>query len=1078
MPIQAEVLEAQVKVTGVQSANRDLDSLGRHATNAGSQVNKAGSSMGKMFKFLGAAAIGGTAVKFLKDANAEARESQKVGAQTTAVLKSTGNAAKVTATHVGVLANAISRKTGIDDEAIQSASNLLLTFTKVRDEVGKGNKIFSQATQVATDMGAALGGDPKSSAIQLGKALNDPVKGIVALTRAGVTFDDKQKASIKTMAAHNHLLGAQKVILKELTKEFGGSAAAQATWGDKATVAWKNLEEQVGLAFQPTFDHALESFTTKGVPAISKFITQMQTGTGEGGKFAAVIRDEIVPDAKQLAETAGQLFRAMSPILGLLDALPTGLKGSAVEMLGFYSVLTKVVPKLPEGATGFEQFGRGLRTLAGAGGLSLLTSGLNDTNKATGTLSTTLGGIAAGASVGGLWGAAIGGLGGLFLGLSNDTKKADTSVQDYMATLDQLTAKQTEGTRTKALTDLQKAPETSGYQIAANYGIPDRALVNAATGPVNQFLALRRRLYDTKGLGKEAADRLLASIQAERDALGSGTSTLLQRIAATKDWGHQLDRLPKNVRVAIKQDGLIPTAQGVADLVKKLNLVGKPKRIKAIIDATGVDTTVAKVRAALKRMANPPKIKPTVEAATSTAALKTLLDSFNGKAKSKAPKIKPSVDGQGATVTMSSILSNLQAQANAHPIRIKTTGGSAMGGTIVRGMAFGGTVPGQREPYGDKVLRMLAPGEEVIPNGNGEADHFRALRRAGLIPGMAKGGTVTKAQKAARGLGAALSGMGLADAVKTGLGPVERILARMERLVKARTSGAREKRLERILHTQGDRLEKIQKRRDSIASRLNVATAKRDALVSARDEFRGNVVSGISSQANVLNSGNSASQIAANLSTQVGKAQEFAKAIQAMRRMGYSSAVIQQVAAAGIESGLETAKALVAGTKGDVSGINSSFATITKTASDQGKLLSDQFYKAGVESANGVVRGLTKQKGEIEHTLAVIAKGMVKALRSALGIKSPSTKFRAEMDWVGKGIVRGLKDQHRPVSTAMMGLGDAMSLTPGLTPSAMTGAGGGNVVHLEFKTYNPVAEPQSRTTNKALDRVAAIGLVG
>jgi hypothetical protein len=100
---------------------------------------------------------------------------------------------------VGDLATAISNKTGVDDEAIQSASNLLLTFTKVRNEVGKGNDVFDQATQAAVDMAAVLGGDASSQAKLLGKALNDPIKGLSALSRAGVSFTAEQKEQIKTL---------------------------------------------------------------------------------------------------------------------------------------------------------------------------------------------------------------------------------------------------------------------------------------------------------------------------------------------------------------------------------------------------------------------------------------------------------------------------------------------------------------------------------------------------------------------------------------------------------------------------------------------------------------------------------------------------------------------------------------------------------------------------------------------------------------------------------------------------------------------------------------------------------------
>lgn len=56
--------------------------------------------------------------------------------------------------------------------------------------------------------------------------------------------------------------------------------------------------------------------------------------------------------------------------------------------------------------------------------------------------------------------------------------------------------------------------------------------------------------------------------------------------------------------------------------------------------------------------------------------------------------------------------------------------------------ADGGTVPGQRMPYGDKVLIHAAPGEEIITNRNGEADRFRADRASGRIPAYANGGTV------------------------------------------------------------------------------------------------------------------------------------------------------------------------------------------------------------------------------------------------------------------------------------------------------------------------------------------------
>jgi transglycosylase-like protein with SLT domain len=265
-------------------------------------------------KTAGAAFAGLAVIGFLKDANAEARESQKVSAQTAAVIKSTGGAAGVTAGQIGDLATAISNKVGIDDEAIQSGENMLLTFTNIRNETGKGNKVFDQATQVVTDMSVAMGTDMKSSAILVGKALNDPKKGLTALSRVGVTFTKEQKDQITQMVASGDTMGAQKVILKELTKEFGGSAAAQATAGDKAAVAWGNLKEAVGTALTNVLDKVLPVLTT-----VVKWISQNVHWLGPlaGGLLAGAAAWKVI-NAVMKASPWGLVIAAVVAVVTLI----------------------------------------------------------------------------------------------------------------------------------------------------------------------------------------------------------------------------------------------------------------------------------------------------------------------------------------------------------------------------------------------------------------------------------------------------------------------------------------------------------------------------------------------------------------------------------------------------------------------------------------------------------------------------------------------------------------------------------------------------------------------------------------
>lgn len=175
---------------------------------------------------VGAFALGAGLAASVKVGVDEMLEAQRVTAQTNAVIKSTGGAANVSADQLAKLAGKLSEVSAVDDELIQSGANVLLTFTNVRNAAGKNNDIFNQATQMALDMSTALGTDLKGANIQLGKALNNPVKGITALSRVGVSFTKEQKNMIDEMMDAGNVMGAQKIILAELTKEFGGSAAA------------------------------------------------------------------------------------------------------------------------------------------------------------------------------------------------------------------------------------------------------------------------------------------------------------------------------------------------------------------------------------------------------------------------------------------------------------------------------------------------------------------------------------------------------------------------------------------------------------------------------------------------------------------------------------------------------------------------------------------------------------------------------------------------------------------------------------------------------------------------------------
>ena len=238
-------------LTDTAKLTKGLNQAEGGAKSASSRIG----GLGKAGALAAGAAGVGALVATLKIGIGEFAQAQKVGAQTNAVLKSTGGAAKVTAGHVEDLAGSLMKKSGVDDEAIQSGENLLLTFTGIRNEVGKGNDIFDQATKAALDMSVAMGTDMTSASMTLGKALNDPVSGMTKLTKQGVTFTDAQKAQVKAMQEAGDTAGAQKLILAELNKEFGGSAEA----------AGKTLPGQLAIA-RESFNNFAGMLVEKAIP--------------------------------------------------------------------------------------------------------------------------------------------------------------------------------------------------------------------------------------------------------------------------------------------------------------------------------------------------------------------------------------------------------------------------------------------------------------------------------------------------------------------------------------------------------------------------------------------------------------------------------------------------------------------------------------------------------------------------------------------------------------------------------------------------------------------------------------------
>ena len=196
----------------------------KQANSAFAGLQSSVGSLGRNFAGLGVALAGAGAL-IAKNVQSLARI-ETINAQTAQTIKTMGNAANISAGDVENLAGKLEALTATEAESIQEGANLLLTFRNISNQAGAGNDIFNQTTAIMVDMGRALGEDAASSAIRLGKALNDPITGLTALRKVGVGFTADQEAQIKTLQNSGDMMGAQKVILAELQAQFGGSGAA------------------------------------------------------------------------------------------------------------------------------------------------------------------------------------------------------------------------------------------------------------------------------------------------------------------------------------------------------------------------------------------------------------------------------------------------------------------------------------------------------------------------------------------------------------------------------------------------------------------------------------------------------------------------------------------------------------------------------------------------------------------------------------------------------------------------------------------------------------------------------------
>jgi hypothetical protein len=228
---------------GIASAKQQFGQLKTSSDKAQFAIRKAAVPAG-----LALGALGGFMVKAAKGAEEARIANDKLGS----VLDTMGFGEATD--RVSKYAESLEKTVAVDADVIKATQTKLATFGELTKSVGEAGGAFDRATMAALDMAAAGFGTAEGNAVQLGKALQDPIKGLAALAKSGVTFTDQEKEKIKTLVESGKQLEAQEMILKAIEGQVAGTAEASASSFDKMKFAIAGVSDTFGDMMLPVID--------------------------------------------------------------------------------------------------------------------------------------------------------------------------------------------------------------------------------------------------------------------------------------------------------------------------------------------------------------------------------------------------------------------------------------------------------------------------------------------------------------------------------------------------------------------------------------------------------------------------------------------------------------------------------------------------------------------------------------------------------------------------------------------------------------------------------------------------------
>lgn len=767
--------------------------------------------------------------------------------------------------------------------------------------------------------------------------------------------------------------------ITEKAAAFVDSPAFQASFAKNAEMGSKWVEE-FGSSIG-TFTQAFLDFGTKSQPALDAWqgllggmldrglpsmFKEMERGVGGSSEFlnglAYVINDSVLP---ALGKVAGSFMKTFGP---LTKELMIGA-GNAIKLFG-------------------ELFVGAMKTLEPVAKVATdVFRGLNEIFK--------IGASVAGSLARALGGALLGTM-GEFLGQSG---KVD-------------------GMR-------------GSFSRFSDWVKENQATIRMA------FTAMGIAMINMIDMGIQSIPMLIGAFRGMTDMVLTSVDMMISGLAGTfgdvpvigdklKEWNSSFDEMAGGFRE--KLGGMQESAQEFADIAGK-----HLGRAKVELNIDQARTNLAYIKEQLKdpnltkeRRAKLSADKRQAEANLADAHRK--LKAFD-RSKGEA-KLKANPNSFWSTVrSIPQVVGSRQINVHYSYKGGKRSDGATFMGPSGR-YAEGGVVEGPGTDTSDSVP-IMASRDEFIVNAKSSRKH-RGLLEAinnGDLRGYAKGGTVTKSEREARS-GArgdlTISHFGRMAGYRTSeiigqlgrpdsLGSLVNALNSWRSTIMKSTHGGQERSLLRALDSSGRKLLSWEKQLTKVSASLEKAKDKLDSLKSAASQLADGVKSGILGSANITRGAGeglvTTRSVMGGLIASRDKATAFSGALADLKKKGLSSALLQQIAEAGIEGGgLETAGALMGASSSEIQSMNSLQSQIGSAAGAAGKTTSDAVFGAQIKAQQAYVSTLTKSQDRLEKSMERLAKSMEKLIEKAFKGKAAggvvgaaaSGGIRSNLTWVGE----------------------------------------------------------------------------